>query len=425
MRIINAGGSGALTLADGITVVQAISGGTTAPSAFAPAGEVRAGAFYYDVFRGGVSGSPDDWFLRSDFVVPPELPGRPEPPIPPLPTDPPPNPLPPGIYPIIGPELATYGVVQPIARQLGFTMLGTLRERIGDTLTTENVGAGADGWARLFGQQIDDRYQAFADPSTSGRMFGVQAGCDIWRGSLISGQRDATGLYFAYGNAALDVNGLTTNAAGTAYVSARTGTVDLFAYSGGAYWTHYGPGGWYLDAVVQGTAYTGNAATQFATRPTNGSGIITSLQAEYPIPLPLGSYFILEPEGQILWQHTSFSQANDGLGPVALGTTSGTTVRLGIRGQCSIDTESGQVWQPYAAANLWQNRGGESTTSLGVDQVLLLQEATQLEFDAAATAKLNARLSLYAQAGYEFAVGDTDGDKRQSVCGTLGPRYAW
>ncbi len=161
------------------------------------------------------------------------------------------------------------------------------------------------------------------------------------------------------------------------------------------------------------------------TWPTNGSGIITSLQAEYPIPLPLGSYFILEPEGQILWQHTSFSQANDGLGPVALGTTSGTTVRLGIRGQCSIDTESGQVWQPYAAANLWQNRGGESTTSLGVDQVLLLQEATQLEFDAAATAKLNARLSLYAQAGYEFAVGDTDGDKRQSVCGTLGPRYAW
>jgi hypothetical protein len=26
--------------------------------------------------------------------------------------------LPPGLYPIIGPELATYGVVQPIARQM-------------------------------------------------------------------------------------------------------------------------------------------------------------------------------------------------------------------------------------------------------------------------------------------------------------------
>ena len=160
-------------------------------------------------------------------------------------------------------------MVQPIARQMALTMLGTLHERIGDTLTVENAGADAEGWgrsgwARFFGQQIDNRYQAFADPSTTGRLFGVQAGFDIWRGSFIPGHRDAAGLYFAYGNAAMDVDGLVTNADATAYVQSRTGTVNLDAYSGGAYWTHYGPGGWYLDAVVQGTAYTGNATTQFA-----------------------------------------------------------------------------------------------------------------------------------------------------------------
>jgi len=38
------------------------------------------------------------------------------------------------------PELA-HGVGQPIARQLGLTMLGTLNERIGDRLTSENAGA--------------------------------------------------------------------------------------------------------------------------------------------------------------------------------------------------------------------------------------------------------------------------------------------
>ena len=53
-------------------------------------------------------------------------------PLPSFPTDPPPDPLPPGVYPIIGPRLATDGVVQPIARQIGLTMLGTLHERIGD-----------------------------------------------------------------------------------------------------------------------------------------------------------------------------------------------------------------------------------------------------------------------------------------------------
>jgi hypothetical protein len=39
----------------------------------------------------------------------------------------------PGTYPIIGPELATYGVVQPLARQLGLAILGTLDDRVGDT----------------------------------------------------------------------------------------------------------------------------------------------------------------------------------------------------------------------------------------------------------------------------------------------------
>ena len=55
-------------------------------------------------------------------------------PIPPFPIDPPPNPLPPSVgFPIIGPELATYGVVQPLARQLGLSILGTLDDRVGDT----------------------------------------------------------------------------------------------------------------------------------------------------------------------------------------------------------------------------------------------------------------------------------------------------
>ena len=462
VRVTNIGGPGAETTGNGILVVNAINGATTAPGAFGlPAGELRAGAFDYDLLHGGTNGSsPNDWFLRSEFVVPPVIPPvvppvmppvvppgtippvvppvtvlpptppGPLPPLPPFPTDPPPAPLPPGVYPIIGPELATDGVVQPIARQMGLTMLGTLHERIGDTLTVENAGADAEGWgrsgwARFFGQQIDNRYQAFADPSTTGRLFGVQAGLDIWRGSFIPGHRDATGLYFAYGNAAMDVDGLITNATGTAYVAARTGTVNLYAYSGGAYWTHYGPGGWYLDAVVQGTAYTGNATTQFANLATDGSGIITSLEAGYPIPLPLGPRFVLEPQGQILWQHTSFGQANDGLGPVALGTTSGTTGRLGVRGQWSIITDNGQVWQPYVRTNLWQNWGGEATTTFGVDAVPLLEQSTQLEFAAGLTTKVNDFVSFYVQGGYEFAVGDTNGGRRQGVKGDFGVRLSF
>ena len=147
VHVTNVGGVGAETT-NGIPVVNAIDGATTAPGAFAlPAGELRAGAFDYDLFRGGVSGaSPNDWFLRSDFVTPPVGPPVTPPvvppvvlPIPPFPIDPPPNPLPPGVgFPIIGPELATYGVVQPLARQLGLSILGTLDDR-GATLTSRMV----------------------------------------------------------------------------------------------------------------------------------------------------------------------------------------------------------------------------------------------------------------------------------------------
>ena len=150
VRVTNAGGPGAETTGDGIQVVSAINGAMTSASAFAlPAGELRAGAFDYDLFRGGAGGSrPNDWFLRSDFVWVAAVGGTgggggggvPLP-VPPFPVDPPPNPLPPSVeFPIIGPELATYGVVQPLARQLGLSILGTLDDRSGRHLRA--------GWLR-------------------------------------------------------------------------------------------------------------------------------------------------------------------------------------------------------------------------------------------------------------------------------------
>jgi T5SS/PEP-CTERM-associated repeat protein/autotransporter-associated beta strand protein len=91
MHVTNVGGPGAETTGDGIQVVSAVGGAATAPGAFAlPAGELRAGAFDYDLFRGGLgAGSANDWFLRSDFVVPlvpigPSLPSNPSVPLVPL-----------------------------------------------------------------------------------------------------------------------------------------------------------------------------------------------------------------------------------------------------------------------------------------------------------------------------------------------------
>ena len=423
--VSNVGGPGVETTSNGILVVNAINAATTAPGAFTLDNpELRAGAFDYRLFRGGLNGSdPNDWFLRSS-IVPPGPPG----PVDPIGPDPPPPTLPPGVWPIIGPELATDGVVQPIARQMGLQTLGTLHQRIGDTLTLANTGGEGSGlarsdWARFFGQGIDNSYQAFADPRASGWMGGFQGGVDLWRVSLLPGHRDVAGVYVAFANSDINVNGLVTNAAATGYVQTRTGTLGLNSYSAGGYWTHYGPSGWYLDAVLQGTYYNGNAITQFANLPINGSGFISSLEGGYPIPLPLGPRFVLEPQAQIIWQQVSFGQANDGLGPVALGTTSGPTGRVGLRGMWTIDGYNGQVWQPYVRANLWRDWGAEATTLFGIDPVPLIEEATRLEFAGGVSAKLGPGVSLYAQAGYQFAL---DGAFiRNGIQGDIGLRYVW
>ena len=484
LDIRNTTGPGAETVANGILVVQATDGATTAPGAFAlVAGELRAGAFDYDLFRGGVGGSPNDWFLRSSFIVPPIPPVTPPvvppvvppvtppvvppvvPPVTPpvvppetsLPPDPPPNPLPPGVYPIIGPELATYGVVQPLARQLGLAILGTLDDRAGDTyqpdcsvaapapettgvdlptrksLPTKKAAAAPcplfwpSVWGRFFGQTLDNHYGAFADPRASGNLGGFQGGIDLLRGSLIVGQYERMGLYGAYGDVSADVNGLVTNPAATAYVNTHTGSVNINAWSGGAYWTHVGPGGWYLDAVLQGTSYSGSASTQFARLNTDGWGFIASLEGGVPFAFPqLGPGFVLEPQGQILWQKVSFRHDYDGLGDVALGDTTGPSGRIGLRTKWTIVTGGGQVWQPYLRANLWRDWGAEANTVYsGTDIVPLLSQATMLEFGGGLTGRLNANVSVFANVDYEFAVGAAENEKRNGVRGAFGARYTW
>ena len=127
-------------------------------------------------------------------------------------------------------------------------------------------------------------------------------GVDLLRGSLIAGHYDRAGLYGAYGDVHADVNGLVTNPAATAYVLSHTGSMNLNSWSAGGYWTHVGPGGWYLDAVLQGTWYYGSASTQFAKLNTDGTGFIASLEGGYPFSWrQLGPGFVIEPQGQILW----------------------------------------------------------------------------------------------------------------------------
>jgi outer membrane autotransporter protein len=277
------------------------------------------------------------------------------------------------------------------------------------------------------GQQVDNRYHAFAEPGASGQILGFQSGIDLWRGSFLPGHQDIAGLYFSYSSADVDVSGLVADVTRLTYVMEHTGHLNLDAWSGGAYWTHYGPSGWYLDAVTQFTRYDAIARTQFANLDTAGNGFIGSLETGYPFALPmLGPGFVLEPQAQILWQQMQFNDANDGLGDVALGTTSGATGRIGLRGRWTFTTDQGQQWQPYVRVNYWQDWGARATTVYsGVDEVPLLEQASRVQIGGGVTARITPRLTLYANADYQFEVGQSDGTRRNGVDATAGVSFKW
>lgn len=322
-----------------------------------------------------------------------------------------------------------------MARQLGLAEVGAVQDRVGGTLNPASLGngAGQSVWGRAFGQQVDNRYKAFVDPRAKGELFGFQAGLDVWRGSLFPGQFDVAGVYFAYGYTHANVSGLVTNSDATAYVLQHTGTLNLNAWSGGAYWTHYGLGGWYVDAVVQGTGYTGRAKAQFTdpvpmttNLPAHGSGVIASLDAGDPIPLLFGPNFVLVPEAQILWQYVSFKSANDGIQTVEPGSTSGITGRIGLRGQWTIPDNFGALWQPYVLGNLWQDWGGRSELSFAGNptRVPLTEQATRLEFAGGVNYTLAPSWSLFVQGGYQFAVAPS-GIRRNGAEGDFGVHFTW
>ena len=176
----NTGGPGAQTTMNGILVVQADEvGGTTQPGMFVLDNpQLRGGAYDYRLFRGSPIGDPtvaNDWFLRSSFVVGP--PEEPEP-VHPIGPTPPPEPLPPGEWPIIGPELATYGVVQPIARQMGLATLGTYQDRVGKGLVVvvDLLAEDAAPYRLPAALVRDDSWRGLGDEAVIRGQVGIEAG---------------------------------------------------------------------------------------------------------------------------------------------------------------------------------------------------------------------------------------------------------
>nr|WP_181880879.1 autotransporter-associated beta strand repeat-containing protein [Crenobacter cavernae] len=185
IRVTNVGGEGAVTKGNGIKVVDAVNGATTASGAFKLAGPVVAGPYEYTLYRGSRDASAaDSWFLRTSADDPSGPAVTPQ-------TE----------RPNYRQEVSLYTAIPSLALLYGRTLLDTLHERVGDEAQLRRRSA-RDGdtvaWGRIIGQrgEVEGSARGIYEngPGFDYRLLGAQAGLDLYQDEHKDGSRDHAGF---------------------------------------------------------------------------------------------------------------------------------------------------------------------------------------------------------------------------------------
>ncbi|WP_448834200.1 autotransporter outer membrane beta-barrel domain-containing protein [Camelimonas sp. ID_303_24] len=425
--VTNAGGLGAITWGNGIQVVSAQNGATTSAGAFTLARPAVAGPYEYTLYRGARDSSDrQSWYLRTDL---PPVPPTPEPaPMPEPGPTPTPGPAPTPGLPNYRQETSLYAALPSMALGYGQSILGTLHERVGEQellrgRQSANGPSFVNGvWGRIIGQHVSQSTSAGGiygrGPAYDQDVAAFQLGLDLYRRQHADGSRDHAGVYFVVGQSEGSVKHFT---------GARAGQNRFDAQTIGAYWTHFGATGWYVDAVAQGTWYNAKASsTRLMQLSPDGFGVGLSLEAGYPVQL--GGGWIVEPQAQLIYQSISLDSRYDGAAQVRFSDAQSLAGRIGARlsRTWTLDAENGpkqiNVW---ARANLWNEfLGNPKTWFSSADGFVPFRsdmKGAWTQLGGGVTAQLNGNVALYADASYNIGHG---GDRR-SWDGKVGVRVNW
>ncbi|WP_315386795.1 autotransporter outer membrane beta-barrel domain-containing protein [uncultured Stenotrophomonas sp.] len=443
MRVTNVGGGGASTVADGIMVVQATNGGSTAAGAFALAGSLSAGAYEYFLFKGGVSaGTSNNWYLRSTIVpgpVPAPVVVVPDPPPPPppvagVPPEPPPPPVPVpvpspmlvpptpqarppqmAVVPIYRVETPAYAVMPPLLREASMASLGTFHERQGEQRLLRGEGIFRSVWGRLIGQSHEQSWAGDAQPGFDGDFLGVQAGGDLYANA--GDLRHQVGLFVGQTRAKGNVTGFALGWENVAVGRTRLDDKHL-----GLYYTLVGSENGYLDAVLMRSRYDGDSVSSRGIGvDIEGDGTTASLEVGKPLLQFGGSAWWLEPQAQVIWQKTRVDDTRDALSVLRVDNDDAWTARIGLRlaGDYMLRDNG---WQPYVKVNYWRAFSGEDRIDIGGDPLVSEQGYRALEVGVGVVARYNANISAFAVADYTRDLDSHRLKERRVIEGNIGLR---
>lgn len=444
ITVSNLGGSGGLTLENGIQLVQAQGTAASNNSAFVLNGPVSAGAYDYYLFKGGVTaGTENSWYLRSSVVAPQVMSvPNPDPTLPPLLVPVVPVPVAAAIIPASGradlslavqpvlpvavagappitlyrPEVPTWSVLPPAAAQLTLSALGTFHDRQGKQRLLSETGSFSAGWGRVYGKNLDQTWAGTVTPRLEGSLNGFQVGNDLYSSQTSGGQTQRLGLFVGHSRIRGDVDGFN---GGFEHNSA--GKIKLEGDSYGLYWTLTDPHGGYIDTVVMGTRFDGDSRSDRGLKLDNrGHALTLSIETGYPFAL--NDTWVIEPQAQVIHQKISLDSQDDGISRVSFDSDSAWTGRLGARlkGRYQLN---GLPVEPYLRANLWHTFSG--TDSVTFDDTTTIdseQKSSTADVGLGIVLTLDRAVSVYASTDYSSNIDSND---LRGLAANLGIRISW
>jgi outer membrane autotransporter protein len=326
------------------------------------------------------------------------------------------------------PETSHYAAIPALALAYGRTLLDTLHERVGEE---EHLRARSEPsalpynngtWGRVIaqhGNRDGDTNGIFGAGPRYDYDFGAfQIGQDLYRWQQANGYRTHAGVYEAIGGAHSGV---------THFDGARAGDDTFMGYSVGGYWTTFGPTGWYLDSVLQGTFYDMNGnSNRLPALHTEGWGLGASLEGG--APFRLGGGWLIEPQAQLVYQAININEGSDIGATVRFDDVNSLAGRIGVRIANTFTMPvfgSPSLVTAWFRPNLWHEFLGDPKTLFSSETGFIPFRAdlggSWVELNTGISAQINRTTSVYANASYQIGV---DGDST-AWDGKVGVRFNW
>lgn len=327
-------------------------------------------------------------------------------------------------------EVSLYAALPALAQLYGRAAIDTLHERVGEEEQLRGRQQPDDdetlngAWGRIMaigGRRDGDSQGIYGDrgPRIDYQLYAFQVGADLYRREDEDGVRDHAGVYGAMGQAKGKVRNWDGRVAGHDRVD---------AWSLGAYWTRFWEKGAYLDGVVQFSWF--DAKAQSVRLPElKGTAKALALSLEGGKPFHQKHDWIVEPQGQLIYQHFHGGKGRDEGGSLRFDQTDSLVGRLGVRvaRTWSRKTDSGEtrLTTGWGRLNLWHEFLDQPRTTFQTEEgdVSFLADTGKnwLELNGGLTRQMSERSVIYLNAAYQW---DLDG-QGHAYSGKLGVRFNW